>query len=64
MTGYQEALAREVAVVAVMDGDAQMDPDDLARVIAPIARGEVDYVKGNRLFRGESWQMIPHPLSG
>ena len=25
-----------------------------------MARGEADYVKGNRLFRGESWQMIPH----
>jgi glycosyltransferase involved in cell wall biosynthesis len=60
VTGYQEALAREVTVVAVMAGDAQMDPADLERVVAPVARGEVDYVKGNRLFRGESWQMIPH----
>ena len=60
VTGYQEALAREVAVVAVMAGDAQMDPADLERVVAPVARGEADYVKGNRLFRGESWQMIPH----
>jgi glycosyltransferase involved in cell wall biosynthesis len=60
VTGYQEALAREVAVVAVMAGDAQMDPADLERVVAPVAQGEVDYVKGNRLFRGESWQMIPH----
>jgi len=24
-----------------------------------VARREADYVKGNRLFRGESWQMIP-----
>ena len=43
-----------------MAGDAQMDPTDLGRVVAPVARGEADYVKGNRLFRGESWQMIPH----
>ena len=60
VTGYQEALAREVTVVAVMAGDAQMDPADLERVVAPVARGEVDYVKGNRLCRGEAWQMIPH----
>jgi glycosyltransferase involved in cell wall biosynthesis len=59
-SGYKQALAREVAVVAVMAGDAQMDPADLERVVAPVARGEADYVKGNRLFRGESWQMIPH----
>jgi hypothetical protein len=28
--------------------------------VAPIARGEAEYTKGNRLFRGESWRMIPH----
>jgi glycosyltransferase involved in cell wall biosynthesis len=60
MTGYKQALAREIAVVAVMAGDGQMHPDDLGRVVAPVACGEADYVKGNRLFRGESWQMIPH----
>jgi glycosyltransferase involved in cell wall biosynthesis len=59
-SGYKQALAREIAVVVVMAGDAQMDPADLERVVAPVARGETDYVKGNRLFRGESWQMIPH----
>jgi len=59
-TGYQEALAREIDVTAVMAGDAQMDPADLGRVVTPVVRGEADYVKGNRLFRGESWQMIPH----
>src|SRR5437879_6269334 len=60
VTGYQEALARKIEVTAVMAGDAQMDPADLGRVVAPVVRGEADYVKGNRLFRGESWQMIPH----
>ncbi len=60
ITGYKYALAQEMDVVAVMAGDAQMDPADLDRVIAPVARGEAEYVKGNRLFRKESWQMIPH----
>src|SRR5262245_6495175 len=60
ITGYKQALARDIAVVAVMAGDGQMHPDDLGRVVAPVACGEADYVKGNRLFRGESWQMIPH----
>jgi hypothetical protein len=47
-------------VTAVMAGDAQMHPDDLTDIIEPIVRGEVDYTKGNRLFQGDAWQMIPH----
>lgn len=50
-TGYQRA--RELShgprdAVAVMAGDGQMSPDDLERVIAPVVRGEADYVKGDR----------------
>jgi glycosyltransferase involved in cell wall biosynthesis len=60
VTGYKHAMALGIDVTVVMDGDAQMAPEDLARVIAPVARGEADYVKGNRLFRGEAWEMIPH----
>jgi glycosyltransferase involved in cell wall biosynthesis len=60
VTGYKRAVQEQIDVVAVMAGDAQMDPDDLFRVVDPVVRGEADYVKGNRLFRGESWKMIPH----
>lgn len=60
VTGYKRAVDEKINAVAVMAGDAQMDPADLERVVSPIARGEADYVKGNRLFRGESWKMIPH----
>ena len=60
VTGYKQALLLRGDVVAVMAGDGQMDPDDLVRLVAPIVRGEAEYVKGNRLFRGESWKMIPH----
>ena len=48
-TGYSRALDDGVDVVAVMDGDGQMDPDHLERIVAPVAAGEVTYAKGNRL---------------
>lgn len=60
VAGYKAALSEGLDVVAVMAGDAQMDPDDLIRVVEPVARDEAGYTKGNRLFRGESWEMIPH----
>jgi glycosyltransferase involved in cell wall biosynthesis len=59
-SGYKQAIANGIEVAVVMAGDAQMDPRDLPRIIDPIVKGEVDYTKGNRLFRGESWKMIPH----
>jgi glycosyltransferase involved in cell wall biosynthesis len=59
VTGYRKAVEEEMDAVVVMAGDAQMDPMDLERVVRPVLQGEVDYVKGNRLFTGEAWQLIP-----
>lgn len=58
-TGYKWARDYKIDVTAVMAADFQMDPDDLPRILAPVCLGECDYTKGNRLFRGESWKMIP-----
>jgi glycosyltransferase involved in cell wall biosynthesis len=59
ITGYKQAVALEVDVAAVMAGDNQMDPDDLQHIVEPVASGIVDYTKGNRLFQGDAWNMIP-----
>jgi glycosyltransferase involved in cell wall biosynthesis len=59
VTGYKRALEDGVAVTAVMAGDNQMDPAELGTLVAPVAAGEVDYAKANRLFTGEAWQLIP-----
>lgn len=58
-TGYKWARDNEYAVTAVMAGDGQMDPLELDKIIGPVVEGSADYVKGNRLFYGDAWHMIP-----
>jgi glycosyltransferase involved in cell wall biosynthesis len=59
LTGYRRALAEGIDVTAVMAGDNQMEADDLEAIVGPVARGEVDYAKANRLFTGRAWELIP-----
>jgi glycosyltransferase involved in cell wall biosynthesis len=60
VTGYKKVRDLDIDVTVVMAGDAQMDPSDLIRIIEPVANGSADYTKGNRLFYGDAWNMIPH----
>src|SRR5256884_3854322 len=59
LTGYRRALEERVDVTAVMAADAQMDPADLEKLVRPVAEGDVDYAKANRLFTGQAWEVIP-----
>jgi glycosyltransferase involved in cell wall biosynthesis len=59
LTGYRRAIEERIDVTAVMAADAQMDAGDLETLVAPVARGEVDYAKANRLFTGQAWEVIP-----
>jgi len=58
-TGYRLAVLDDHDVVAVMDGDGQMDPDALHRLVEPVATGRVDYAKGNRLESLEHCRGMP-----
>lgn len=58
-TGYNWCRDQEIDVAVVMAGDAQMDPDDLPALLDPVVKDEVDYAKGNRLFTGDAWKIIP-----
>ena len=57
--GYQEAIRRRMDITAVMAGDGQMDPKQLRMLLAPIAQGDADYTKANRLYYRRAWRMIP-----
>jgi glycosyltransferase involved in cell wall biosynthesis len=59
-TGYKRARDNNIDVTVVMAGDGQMDPNNLEKIIEPVASGSADYSKGNRLFYGDAWNMIPH----
>ncbi len=59
-SGYKWARDNNIDVTAVMAGDGQMDPLDFDNIIDPVVSGIADYSKGNRLFFGDAWSMIPH----
>ena len=58
-SGYRWCREYGIDCTAVMAADGQMDPDELRAICIPIIRGEVDYVKGNRLKHRSAFQIIP-----
>jgi glycosyltransferase involved in cell wall biosynthesis len=59
VTGYHRAVEEGIDVTCVMAADNQMDPTDLEKIALPVARGELEYAKANRLITGEAWKVIP-----
>jgi glycosyltransferase involved in cell wall biosynthesis len=59
VTAYNYAKEQNLDVVVRMDGDGQMNPDDLPALLDPVVEDRADYSKGNRLFTGEAYQKIP-----
>ncbi len=59
MAGYRCALANGVDIVIKIDGDEQMDPSLVPRVIQPIIDGRADYTKGNRFFNLAQIRKMP-----
>jgi len=57
-TGYRYCLTVAVDLIAVMDGDGQMDGSDLSALLERSVSG-VGYVKGNRFLNSESVQCMP-----
>jgi dolichol-phosphate mannosyltransferase len=58
-TGYRAAIADGMGIVVKIDGDGQMAPELLPRLVRPILDGEADYVKGNRFFSIDQVRGMP-----
>ncbi len=50
LNGMKRAFDDGALVMVKIDGDGQIDPALLPRLVAPILRGDYDYAKGNRFF--------------
>lgn len=57
--GYKWSKAAQIACTAVMAGDGQMDPGELASICTPVVKENIDYVKGNRLIHRSAFDLIP-----
>ncbi|MEU4419564.1 glycosyltransferase family 2 protein [Actinoplanes sp. NPDC024001] len=57
--GHKEALRQACDVAVVMAGDAQMDPEYLPDLLAPIADGLAQFTKANRFYSRDSYRGMP-----
>jgi glycosyltransferase involved in cell wall biosynthesis len=59
ITGYRAALDEGAVIIVKIDGDGQMDPADVPRLVAPIVEGTADYAKGNRFYHLDLLHRMP-----
>jgi dolichol-phosphate mannosyltransferase len=59
IAGYRVALEEGADIMVKIDGDGQMDPALLPKLVAPIQSGQADYTKGNRFFDLSSLRGMP-----
>jgi glycosyltransferase involved in cell wall biosynthesis len=59
ISGFTEAIQRKLDIVVKMDGDDQMDPRHLPRILEPLLDGRADMVKCNRYSSLDSLKEMP-----
>lgn len=60
ITGYKAALAKpDVQIIVKLDGDGQMLPSNIEKLIKPILEDRADYTKGNRFDSIEDLEQMP-----
>jgi len=59
ITGYKKAIEIGADIVVKVDGDGQMDPKNISRLVQPLIENEADYCKGNRFVHAEELSSMP-----
>jgi dolichol-phosphate mannosyltransferase len=59
VTGMIAAIQEGADIIVKCDGDGQMDPADIPRLVLPIARGLADHVKGSRYHHARALGSMP-----
>ncbi len=59
LTGFARAIELGATILVKMDGDGQMAPEVLPRLIKPILDGKAHYTKGNRFIETDTIQKMP-----
>ncbi|MBF0381347.1 MAG: glycosyltransferase family 2 protein [Magnetococcales bacterium] len=59
ITGFKQAVKDNHDVVVKLDGDGQMDPAILKKIVKPILTGRADYTKGNRFYNLDNLLNMP-----
>lgn len=55
-TGYKYALRHGYEYLVQIDGDGQHDPAYIPQLLAPLQKGEADFVIGSRFLGGDSYR--------
>ena len=59
ITGYKQAISDGAEIIVKLDGDGQMNPVLIPKLVKSLLNGTADYCKGNRFFQMESLSRMP-----
>ena len=57
--GYLEAIQRHADIIVKLDGDGQMNPEDIPKLTRVITDEKYNYAKGNRFFTIKNVKQMP-----
>jgi len=59
ISGYKKAIELDADIIIKIDGDGQMDPKYLQKLIDPLIKNQADYTKGNRFTDFKALKQMP-----